>query len=76
MEDELRSCDAIHVNNLDSAEAFHAAACDLLEAGLSPDDNYYRDHQGKETFSLWYYRREFCAEEVCQQTQQDLAEFE
>jgi hypothetical protein len=28
---------------------------ELLEAGLSPDDNYYRDPAGNEIFSLWYY---------------------
>jgi len=55
MEEDVLSCDAVHVNIFHSAEAFHAAARELLEAGLSPDDNYYRDPVGKETFSLWYY---------------------
>lgn len=55
MEEDLRSCRAVHVNSFHCVEEFHAAARELLEAGLSPDDNYYRDAEGKEIFSLWYY---------------------
>jgi hypothetical protein len=55
MEEDVLSCNAVHVNIFHSLEEFHAAARELLEAGLSPDDNYYRDPAGKETFSLWYY---------------------
>ena len=56
MEEDLRSCHAVQVNTYHSHDEFHAAARELLEAGLNPDANYYRDPAGKETFSLWYYR--------------------
>lgn len=58
-EDEVGTCDVVHVGYYPLAEALHAAAVEIL--GLAPqgvDANYYWDEaRAQEYYSLWYYRR-------------------